>query len=176
MDKSLCNNTTISGNSLCNNTTLSCVYGFPRSTIIQLIDFFRKCYSDQLIIGSDSLPLEHLSPETIGNCILFINSYTVTNGYKLIQTLQPKGVLCVIDPSGNDDIHQWLDDDYNSYRLVHQVCTYSDLPDEMTPRIIWMTRRDVPIVKHNMPDKIKIMSAPPVISNIDNLHNNCLVM
>ena len=94
---------------------------------------------------------------------------------ELIQHLKPRGVFCVIDPSGNDDIHQWLDDDYNSYRLVHQVFTYSDLPDEMTPRIIWMTRRDVPIVKHSMPDKIKIMS-PPVISNIDNLQNNCLVM
>lgn len=151
------------------------VYGFPRSTIIQLIEFFRKSYSDQLIISSDSLPVEHLSPETIGNCILFINSYIVTTGYKLIQLLKPKGILCVIDPTGNDDIHHWLDDDYNSYRLVHQVFTYSDLSDEMTPRIIWMTRRDVPIVKHSMPDKIKIMS-PPVISNIDNLQNNCLVM
>jgi len=162
-------------NLLCNNTSLSGVYGFPRSTLIQLIDFFRKGYSEQLIIGSDSLPLEHLSSDIIYNCILFINSYTVTTGYKLIQHLKPRGVFCVIDPSGNDDIHQWLDDDYNSYRLVHQVFTYSDLPDEMTPRIIWMTRRDVPIVKHSMPDKIKIMS-PPVISNIDNLQNNCLLM
>ena len=61
---------------LCNNTALSDVYGFSRSTIIQLIDSFRKGYSEhyQLIIGSDSLPIEHLSNETIGNCILFINS------------------------------------------------------------------------------------------------------
>jgi hypothetical protein len=152
------------------------VYGFPRSTIIQLIDFFRKGYSEQLIIGSDYLPLEHLSSDVIYNCILFINSYTVTTGYKLIQHLKPRGVLCVIDPSGNDDIHTWLDDDYSSYRLVHQVFTYSDFPDETTPRIIWMTRRDVPIVKHSMPDRIKIVSEPPVISYVDNLQNNCLVM
>jgi hypothetical protein len=135
------------------------VYGFPRSTIIQLIDSFRKGYSEhyQLIIGSDSLPIEHLSAETIGNCILFLNTYSVTNSYKLIQLFKPSGVLCAIDPSGNDDIHQWLDNDYSSYRLVHQVFTYSDLPDEITPRIIWMTRRDVPIVKHSMPHKIKII-------------------
>ena len=150
---------------------------YNNTTIIQLIDFFRKGYSEQLIIGSDYLPLEHLSPETIGNCILFINSYTVTTSYSLIQHLKPKGVLCLLDPCGNDDIHQWLDDDYNNYRLVHQVFTYSDIPDEITPRILWMTKRNVPIIKHSMPHKIKIVSAPPVVSNIkNNLQNNCLVM
>jgi hypothetical protein len=168
MDKLLCNNTSKSTTSsldsrnISNSATLSGVYGFHRSTIIELIDSFRKAYADhyQLIIGSDSLPVENLSSDIIYNCILFINSYTVTNGHKLIQHLKPRGVLCVIDPSGNDDIHKWLDNDYSNYRLVHQVFTYSDIPDEITPRIIWMTRRDVKIVKHSMKHKIKVMSTP----------------
>jgi hypothetical protein len=172
--KLLCNNTTLSGKLLCNNTTLSGVHGFHRSKIIELINIFRKSYFNhlQIIIASDSMPIENLSSDTIYNCLLFLNSYTVTNGYTIIEHLKPKGVLCIIDPSGNDPIHQWIENDYSGYKLVHQVLTYTDIQDEITPRILWMTRRDIPVLEHSMPHEIKIMPT----AREQNSYNTCQIM
>jgi hypothetical protein len=135
---------------------------------------FRTGYSNysQIIIASDSIPIENFSSDTIYNCLLFLNTYTVTTGCKLIQDLKPKGVLCIIDPSGNDPIHHWVENDYSGYKLVHQVLTYTDIQDEVTPRILWMTRRDIPVLEHYMPHEIKIMPA----GRDQNLQNTCQIM
>lgn len=155
------------------------VYGISRSTIVDLISIFRNTYNDlyicrgnlseghPVILASDSLPISEIPPDIIENCLLFINSYQVTNGVRLIKLLRPRGILFIVDPLGNDDIHQWLDNDYTGYRFVHQVITYSHIEEEITPRILWMTRKDAPIEKHSLPNSIKVLSTS---------NNSCLLM